>query len=596
MNFDFLHNTSNEKKQKEYVHYLNKLNDELMEVDLIENGNILYLIDLERIFTSNSQIVEVLRHKTHDTKKKKVVNLLVRQQSEIEASHLQNYKENLFINSPEVRSNNKTNNKNDTKNILEIQQILNDLLIYKEVIKFITKDIYSEDHVFYELKTVFNNYFQQKYDKTFKNSHSSIEKTQTPSDIQENARCLTKAIFDVQQFTRLFLEIIYLFYNIKSLLGETNNPIFSLKNLTYFLISHIFNNNNYRIIHEMFRNYNQSQELKLQENLKFFQGITNLRLFHIPPKYCLENPSTVFTESSPKNTAHFNLSHNDSAFTDKESDNFFSAKGSFDRNIFLSVYSFSGRNPIALFHDENSNSGESQAKDSIVDKEFIENSEDQQFFDINGEFQKEIIITGENNRKEPKSTIDRKESKEECKLIENKQIFGEKNIDKYYSGAISCLNSIVNLKSSLNKIKVLKKTIQKIYFCIHSFYKENHMNLPTDLDNMEINSIFIYVIVNSEISDLLTECNIIENFTLCNVFDSIGGYYFVIFRLILQFFLNIDIKSIKNNEKEAFFSEFCQNIIERLRKPDEYTKEVITNLKKSVHKNYKNFDLAKSFN
>lgn len=184
-----------------------------MEVDLIENGNILFLIDLERIFTSNSQIIQTLRHKSKEQKTKPTKFPL---KQEIEALTLRNYKENLIGKSSE---NTKTPQKESKANLNDIQEILNDLSIYKEVVKFITKDIYSEDHVFYELKTIFNNYFLQKYDKNFKIFCSPTLKSH---DSNEISKTLTKAIYDLQQFTRLFLEVSSNFQKIfiKNLLGH----------------------------------------------------------------------------------------------------------------------------------------------------------------------------------------------------------------------------------------------------------------------------------------------------------------------------------------------------------------------------------------
>jgi len=562
-----------------------------MEVDLIENGNILLLIDLERIFTSNSQIIQILRHKSKESKTKKIS---FRIKHEIEALPLKNYRENLMPKSPEIVG--ETQKETVKSNLMEIYEIINDLAIYKEVVRFITKDIYSEDHVFYELKTIFNNYFLQKYDKSLKMFSSPIEKS---PDLQEINKSLKKAIFDIQQFTRLFLEVIYFFYNIKSLLGETNNPIFSLKNLTYFLIVHVFSNNTSRIICDMFKSINSSKEQKLQQNLDFFRGVSNLRLFGVPLKYCLDKTQIepVSGEFSLKGTAHFNFLQKDSNVNDRESE-FFSAKGSIEKKLFLSIYSFGGR---VLFNNEdyvNDNYNNSNIKEnSIVERDLTENSDDQQFFEVNGEFSTENnIIPIHNDLKESNSaSIFSKDSKEEIKGNNNhnnnheKKKFGieKKPIDKYYTPAILSLESMANIKSSLNKIKILKKTIQKIYFCIHSFYKENHLNLPTELDNMEIISIFIYVIVNAKVPDVLAECDIIENFTLCNIFESIGGYYYVIFKLILQFFMEVDINSIKDNDKDKALYELCQSIIEKLRNPDQVTKEMILNIKKNVHKNYK---------
>ena len=347
----------------------------------------------------------------------------------------------------------------------------------------------------------------------------------------------------------------------------------------------------------MFRSINSSIEQKLQENLTFFRGINNLRLFGVPIKYCLDKTqieqisnSNSSVDFSVKGTAHFNFLQKDSNTIDKDSE-FFSAQGSVEKKLFLSVYSFGGRN---VMNEDN----ESPMKEpSMIYRDFTENSDDQQFFEVNGESSKENnVIHIDNDLKISNSpSIFSKESKEETKFCQNdnnhhdkkKIIMESKILDKIYGPAISSLESIVHIKSSLNKIKILKKTIQKIYFCIHSFYKENHLNLPTDLDNLEIVSIFIYLIVNAKIEDLLCECDVIENFTLCNIFESIGGYYYVIFKLILQFFLDVDIRTISEQGKETALNELCKSIIQKLRTPDSMTNERILNIKKNVHKNYK---------
>lgn len=354
----------------------------------------------------------------------------------------------------------------------------------------------------------------------------------------------------------------------------------------------------------MFKSINSSKEQKLQENLNFFRGINNLHLFGVPIKYCLDKTqiehisnSNSSVDFSVKGTAHFNFLQKDSNTIDKDSE-FFSAKGSVEKKLFLSVYSFGGRN---LMNEDVVNDNESPNKEpSMIYRDFTENSDDQQFFEVNGgESSKENnAIHIDNDLKISNSpSIFSKESKEETKFCQNdnnnhhhdkkKFIMDSKILDKLYGPAISSLESIVHIKSSLNKIKILKKTVQKIYFCIHSFYKENHLNLPTDLDNMEIVSIFIYLIVNAKIEDLLSECDVIENFTLCNIFESIGGYYYVIFKLILQFFLDVDIKTFDEQGKEAALHELCKSIIQRLRTPDSMTIEIILNIKKNVHKNYK---------
>lgn len=568
---NFFNLSNNEKKNKEYLHVLNKLNDDLMEVDLIENGNILHLIDIEKIFSSESKILDILRHKSEENEKiKKFFNLKQEKPKQI----VKNYNENLI-------SHNNSKKKNKS-NLNEILEIINDLQIYKEVVKYITKEIYNESHLFYELKSTFSDYFFQKYEKALKKfteaENSSLKQ-------EELKKTIDKVVFELQQFTRLLLEVVYLFYGIKNLLCETINPIFSLKNLTYFLIFHIFNASNYQIVLDFYKYENRTNELKLQENLNFFRGLSDLSLFCIPPKYSLDknliDRMTNSTLQEFRNTAKFDFL-NKETFTERESE-FFSAKDSVDKKIFLSVFSFGGRN-LSHYDDLINNIDNNPKNISIISRE-LTNSEEQPFFDVNGEFPSETNNNHIDNAIKFKISMssNSKDSREENK----ENIISEGKISEKYIGAIGNLESIKNVRSSLNKIKIIKKTIQKIYFGIHSFYIENHLSLPGELNHFEIISVFIYVIVNARIVDLLAECTFIENFTLSNIFESVGGYYFVVFRLIIQFFLDVDIKKINTKDKEVVLKDLCCIIIERLKNPDAYTKGLIINMKINVHKNYK---------
>lgn len=585
MNCDFLKSHAGGRKKKEYIHYLNKLNDELLEVDLVETGKILHLIDLEKIFSSDSQIVKILAHKTEKKNKKNKSKKFYKQ--ELSEITLKNYSDNLVVNSPQTEKG-----KNNVNNIAELQETINDLIIYKEVVKFIAKDVYNETHLLYELRISFSNYFLHKYDKILKSKEEKTGEQQIFSEISKNIK---KALFDLQQFIRLYLEIIYLFYGIRNILNETNNPIFSLKNLSYFLILHVFSPNIYKIIYDLFMYENEIKEKKLQSNIEFFRDINNLKLFGIPKKYCIDSQNVdsvnnMMIDQSMKNTAHFNLIHKESySGNESEREYFFSAKNSLDRVIFLSVYSFGGRNISQEDLDQildNTNIKEN----SFVYRDLSEysNSEHQDFYEVNTEENKNSENIDQTPKDSNLSLSEKlKTSKSSEKSNTNSKFYFFQNKEKYFVPAITSLESICSVKSPLNKIKVLKKTIQKIYFCIHSFYKENNLTLPNELDHFEIIAIFLYVIIKSNVINFFAECAFIENFTLCNIFESIGGYYYVIFRIILEFFAEIDVSKIDLMEKENFFQDFCQQTMEKIKDPDEKTKNLIMEIKKNVHKNYK---------
>ncbi len=70
-----------------------------------------------------------------------------------------------------------------------------------------------------------------------------------------------------------------------------------------------------------------------------------------------------------------------------------------------------------------------------------------------------------------------------------------------FEEAILIFQTISKYTSPIHKLKIIHKTISRIYLYIDEFYRINHINKPENIPNLEI--IKILVIKNSKISFLI---------------------------------------------------------------------------------------------
>lgn len=100
--------------------------------------------------------------------------------------------------------------------------------------------------------------------------------------------------------------------------------------------------------------------------------------------------------------------------------------------------------------------------------------------------------------------------------------------------------------------------------------------------------IFIWIIINSDLDGLLTQCLFIENFCFSNALESIEGYFFIIFKLILYEILDIDTEKINNNENKII-AELITNIWKKISENNKKIAEFIFKIKEKMKENFKLF-------
>ena len=170
-------------------------------------------------------------------------------------------------------------------------------------------------------------------------------------------------------------------------------------------------------------------------------------------------------------------------------------------------------------------------------------------------------INNSNDEDDPnKNLIIRTLSKEEKGLITTKiekvinkvSFFRTKNVEYLsypYETAIQLLKQIKKYKTPFEKMMISASISSEITDCINDFWINLSDFIKNDLLNLEVDelmSIFIYIIIKSQIYDISVDCQIIKNFTTCITKASMIGYYYSTIEASV-----IYIQSI-NNEKELF--------------------------------------------
>ncbi len=117
-----------------------------------------------------------------------------------------------------------------------------------------------------------------------------------------------------------------------------------------------------------------------------------------------------------------------------------------------------------------------------------------------------------------------------------------------YEKAIKLLRSIKSYRIPFEKMLVLSNISTEITNAVNFFWKEmdgiispSYLNIDAD----ELMSIFIYMIIKSQMSSLLVNMKIIKDFTTSQSKSTMVGYYFVTLDASILFILDMDIKKIE---------------------------------------------------
>jgi len=99
------------------------------------------------------------------------------------------------------------------------------------------------------------------------------------------------------------------------------------------------------------------------------------------------------------------------------------------------------------------------------------------------------------------------------------------NSEHSYQAAIQMLTTLPQKKSPMLKLKTIVKVAELISTAIETFYRDMGAQSTKKIDSDQALAIFMFILIKSQLTDVLTHCRIIENFITNNILDSISGYY-----------------------------------------------------------------------
>jgi len=136
-----------------------------------------------------------------------------------------------------------------------------------------------------------------------------------------------------------------------------------------------------------------------------------------------------------------------------------------------------------------------------------------------------------------------------------------------FSKAINLLKTIVNYKVPFEKMMLISTISLEITECVNEFWKEyeyviepNNLNIDAD----ELMSIFIYIMIKSELYDLFVHLRLIRDFTTSSSKSTMVGYYYVTLEASIMYILEIkninDLKKKKTSSMIEVQDDYKQNL------------------------------------
>ena len=199
-------------------------------------------------------------------------------------------------------------------------------------------------------------------------------------------------------------------------------------------------------------------------------------------------------------------------------------------------------------------------RNELYDDNFNESSS---FLDKN-----ELDTSGKNNTSAANKTMivrtaDEKKGKGlKTKMPQMEKIFNRisytrtENIEYLsypYETAIQLLKQIQKFKTPFEKMMIFASISSEITECINDFWKDLSGYIDSNLLSLEIDqlmAIFIYIIIQAQISDICVHCKMIKSFTTCITKASMIGYYYSTVEASVQYIASIkDVKELIKGKK-----------------------------------------------
>ena len=95
-------------------------------------------------------------------------------------------------------------------------------------------------------------------------------------------------------------------------------------------------------------------------------------------------------------------------------------------------------------------------------------------------------------------------------------------------------------------MKAITKCVELIHEAIEKFYDFYNINVEVKLNADEILSIFIYLVAQAKIENIISECEFIKMFSTENAMNSLSGYYLVTLEAAFSHFLMSKEKVLEN--------------------------------------------------
>jgi hypothetical protein len=128
-----------------------------------------------------------------------------------------------------------------------------------------------------------------------------------------------------------------------------------------------------------------------------------------------------------------------------------------------------------------------------------------------------------------------------------------KSTYKSYSAAIKLLKSVSKYKVPFEKMMLIATISSEITECVNCFWKDFNEVISSSLLNIdadELMTIFIYIIIKSQMSDLLIHSKFIKEFTTSTTRSTMMGYYYTTIEASLIYILSVNNKNdLLNREK-----------------------------------------------
>ena len=310
---------------------------------------------------------------------------------------------------------------------------------------------------------------------------------------QEDLKNTSKQIFkELKIFIHLFQEILAIFYKLNDYKNVLNYFLFTKENLLNFVTSLLFESND---LSDLILTINQ--ELNKDDESQLQNQYENAKEFlpadfEVSNKYCLNEKTLQYIYEK--------------------------------KNLYNGGFSMNNSN----FNNEKSN----YTSTAVPDKTPRANS----------------ISKTISESKQIRSRI--------LEFEEETQTLKIKIKNKPFQKAIRKLRKITSVASPLHKLKTILQTSEHLFQEIRDFYGEFDFQLNEGLGGDELLGLFVFIVAQAKIPDLLSHCAIIKTFLTSNLTNSISGYYLVTIQVAMDYLLSMKID--KKSRTFSSMKEFHQ--------------------------------------